>query len=464
MPDQEFQILITSDADNSGFKSAAAESQALAHEMGVINVSNEDIEKATRKTTDAVKEGTEKFGESRREIREVGNELGRATGVSHLGGLFLGGVAAAAFGAGKAIEFLKTSWETLAESIKGPIEVGLPENAPAHISAAAAAWQQYATARTAAMASANGAEGTASREEKKLANELKLIHEVLAAEKEKALADLELHKGEMTPEEYKASRENIGNIFGEAGTKADEASRQQQNATKEREAFRLEREARQKTEEALGIKSAPKAVAENNQKKLDENAAKAEVAKKEIDERIAMIDRRLKAAHGGDVPEYTGSFGKIQQGYEEGALYGRYGLEYMEDARKVEETRRSQAQAQIDVARSYREREGENSEKKKKLMEEAGAASGKASNLRGEIGDDKAAAAAQHSVDAHVAQLHQSSVNQTVAASRQTVQAVQYFTAATVGGFADVHAQFVNHQSQLNELRGQIRSLPQSRR
>ena len=57
-------------------------------EMGVISVSQADVEAATRKTTDATKDATEKFGESRREIRMVGNELGRAAGVSGLGGLF----------------------------------------------------------------------------------------------------------------------------------------------------------------------------------------------------------------------------------------------------------------------------------------------------------------------------------------------------------------------------------------
>jgi hypothetical protein len=272
-----------------------------------VKAAGESVEDFGKKTVEA----TEKLGSHRREIREVGNEIGRAIGVTRLGGLALGGLAAAAFAAGKAIEFLKHTWETVQESIKGPIEIGIPESAPAHISAAAAAWQQYADARAKVIAAASSPEADAGREEKHLAAELKLIHEVLAAEKEKALADLELHKGEMSPEAYAAAKANIGNIFGEAGTKADAASRQQQIANKIREAANLELDARDKTQAAAGIKAAPKEVAEANQKTLDENAAKAEAAKKIIDQRIAMIDRRIKVAHGGDVPEYEGSYGKI---------------------------------------------------------------------------------------------------------------------------------------------------------
>src|ERR1035437_5758582 len=48
----------------------------LNKEMGVITASQADVEAATKKTTDATADSTEKFGQSRREIRLVGNELG----------------------------------------------------------------------------------------------------------------------------------------------------------------------------------------------------------------------------------------------------------------------------------------------------------------------------------------------------------------------------------------------------
>src|ERR1039458_10422541 len=309
MSDQEFKIHIISDADNTGFKSAAGESQALAKEMGVINASNADLEKATLKTTDAVKDSTEKFGESRREIRLVGNELGRAAGISGVGGLFLGGVAASAFAAAKAVEFLKNTWVDIQAAITGEIKVGLPEGATAHISAAATAWNQYAEARAKVIAAQNSPEADATAEEKHLASELKLIKEVLAAEKEKALADLELHKGEMSPDAYKAAQDNIKNIFGDAGTKAEETNRQQQMANKAREAGNLEIDARNKMQSALGIRVAPKAVAEANQKALDENAVGAEKAKKEIKEHLALLDRLAKPENA----EYEGLGGKLKK-------------------------------------------------------------------------------------------------------------------------------------------------------
>ena len=436
----------------------------LSKQMGVVQVSTKDVDDITRINNSTLKEGAEKWGDSRREIREVGNEIGRATGISHLGGLALGGLAAAAFAAGKAIEFLKSTWDDIQEAIKGEIKVGLPERAAGDISAAATAWNQYAEARAKVIASASGAEGSASAEEKHLANELKLVHEVLAAEKEKALADLELHKGEMSPEAYNAAKENIGNIFGEAGTKADQAERRQQIANKEREAANLELEAQKKTHEASGIKAAPKAVAEANQKTLDENAASGEKAVKEIDERIAMIKRLARPADNL-ATEYEGVGGKFALMGDTATFFKRYG--YNMDtggALSIEETRRAQAQAQIDAARNYSGRESENGEKKMKLMEEAGTASGKAANLRAEVKTDSAFEAQQNSVDAHVASLHQAGANKIAARSQQTAAAVERFTAVTVGGFHDVHAQFINHQQQMESIRQSIRNLVENHR
>jgi predicted nucleic acid-binding Zn-ribbon protein len=96
-----------------GQEKAAAEAKDLAKEMGIVTVSHEDLEKATKKTGEAVGESTGAFGKARREIREVGSELGNAIGITRLGGLALGGVAAAAFAAGKAVEFLKDTWDEI---------------------------------------------------------------------------------------------------------------------------------------------------------------------------------------------------------------------------------------------------------------------------------------------------------------------------------------------------------------
>jgi hypothetical protein len=460
LPAIQKQIAAMDDAS----KEAGQSSEDMAKKMGVVTVSGSELKQILEKTGEATGKGTEKFVEHRRELREVGNELGRASGLGRLGGLALGGLAAAAFAAGKAVEFLKDTWDEIQNTIKGPIEIGLPENAPAHISAAATAWNQYAEARAKVIASSQGAEAGASAQEKALANELKLVKEVLAAEKEKALADLEMNKDQMSPEAYQASRANIGNIFDEAGTSADQKNRRALIANKYTEAASLEIDARNKTQAALAIKAAPPAVAEKNQKTLDENAAAGETAKKEITERLAMIKRLRKADAGNKPTEYEGFDGYLRQLGEGAKFFQRYG--YTVDtsgAQKQEEHRLTQAQAQIDTAAEYRKRQAENSSKQSKLMEEAGTESGKAANLRAEAAGDTKVEARQNAVDAHVAALHQSSASKIAGASTQTVTAVAKFTAAAVGGFADVHKQFSNHQTQLDDMRRQIQSLARTR-
>ena len=457
MPDTDFKIQIISDADNTGFKSAAAASADLNKEMGVITVSNADVEAATKKTTAAVAEGTEKFGGSRRELREAGNELGRAAGISRLGALALGGMAAAAFAAGKAVEFLKDTWDTIQESITGPIQIGLPDDAPGKISAAAEAWRDYAAARAAVIAAQNSPEAGASAEEKKLANELKLIHEVLAAQKEKALADLESQKGSLSPEAHAAARANIGSIFGEAGTAADEKTRQEQIANKATEATNLEIDAQKKTAQALAIKSAPKDVAEANEKTLDENAAAAEKAKKDIQDRIDFIKncqtRTVKA-------DYAGVMGKVQAHLDAGRFHFRYGdSASIEDALGIEQPRLDQANAAINAAKTYRDRQTAAAAEKKRLMDEAGNESGRAAGLRDEVNTDRANAAQQSGVDTYVAGLHDQAAQKISGASAQTTQAVQKVLATTIGGFADVHAVFQKHERQLADQAAKIRAL-----
>jgi hypothetical protein len=427
-----------------------------AKENGVLVVSLEDVEKATRKNNDTVEESTNKFGASRREIRMVGGELGRLVGIGGLGGLALGGIAAAAFGAAKAIEFLQSTWNEVKETIKGPIEVGIPDSMAGHISAAAEAWNEYAEARSKVIAAANSPEADASREEKHLANELKLIKEVLAAEKEKALADLALHKGDMTPEAYRAAEGNIKNIFGEAVTKEEEKNHRQRIANMERESGNLKIDARQKTREALGIKAAPKEVSENNQKTLDENAAKAETAKKVLEERIALISRFTTSIQGGDVPEYMGSLGKIKKLMDEVMVYERYGPLNHSEAMQIEQPRLDQANAQITVARTYRKHETSNSEKKKKLMGEAGTESGHASTLHEDAKTESQLESRQNSTDAQVANLHNAAATQITGASQETIAAVQRALAATLGGFSNITLQFLAHERELERLRQQI--------
>ena len=57
-----------------------------------VEAANDLLLKTTKTSNEALDESTEKWKSSRREIREVGNEIGRVTGIGHLGGLFLAGL------------------------------------------------------------------------------------------------------------------------------------------------------------------------------------------------------------------------------------------------------------------------------------------------------------------------------------------------------------------------------------
>jgi hypothetical protein len=145
---------------------------------------------------------TEKFMTNRREGRAIGNEISEAFGLGRIGGLLVGGLFATVVAATESIKFLKETWQGLKDTINGPIDIGLLPGSSDTISTAAQAWDDYATARAKVIAAENSPESAAGAREKALTNELTLIKEVLTAEKEKALADLDLQKGTLSPEAY----------------------------------------------------------------------------------------------------------------------------------------------------------------------------------------------------------------------------------------------------------------------
>jgi hypothetical protein len=357
-----------------------------------------DLAAATKKTGAATDEATGKFSASHREIRMLGNELGRVAGVSGMGMLFLGGVAAAAFGAAKAIGLVKTVWEEIQATIKGPIQIDIPPEAAGHITALAEAWNAFAEARAKVIAAANTPQADASREEKKLTNELKLIHEVLAAEREKAMIEAG---------DDKAAQERVREQFDHAGKMADEDSRQKQIKVKEDEVAKLVADAQRKLKAAGEIPVTNEEDAQKRQKVLDENAAAAAADLKQREERIAMIDRVSQYKAGGTVAEYEGSTGQIKRLAEEAKLYAGWGnMGDLAGYRASETTHAGLDQASIDRAETYRKTEEEKRKRKTKLGEEAGTESGQAEVLSGQIADDKAAATAQATADAQVAALH----------------------------------------------------------
>jgi hypothetical protein len=425
-----------------------AENAAKASaDLDAVRQATKDAGTETSNLGAETEKNTGKFISNRREVRALGNEISNAFGLGRLGGLAVGGVFAGIVAATEAIQFLKWTWNYLQETIAGPIDIGLPPDAPAHISAAAEAWNDYATARAKVITLQNSPQAGAGQREKELANELKLIQEVMAAEEKKALADLELNKKTMTPEAFAAAKDNIENIFSEAGTKAEEKNRHQLIENESDEAFSLEIDARKKTQEALGIKGAPKNVAETNQKFLDDEADKAETALKEINDRIAFVK---KVGKPDEQLDYTGPLGLVKKRLDFGRFHFRYGdFASVEDALGIEEPRKMQAEAAVHRAQTYKTKEGDAQKQREDLMKTAGEESGNALGLRADAARDSQFERKQNETDATVARLHQAAADKITAASSKTAEHVEKVLTVTLGGFTDIQAVLTRYETAL---------------
>ncbi|HEX3857687.1 MAG TPA: hypothetical protein VHY30_10385 [Verrucomicrobiae bacterium] len=319
------------------------------------------------------------------------------------------------------------------------------------ISTAAQAWDDYATARAKVIAAENSPESAAGAREKALTNELTLIKEVLTAEKEKALADLDLQKGTLSPEAYQSARANIENIFAEAGIKAEEKKQQQQISNKYDEAANLEIDAKTKTSQALGIKGAPRSTVETNENFYDEQSAKAEKALLEINDRIEFIK---KVASPDGQADYSGPWGGAQKRWDQFKYYNRYGGTNADFSGNLanEEQRKVQAEALINAGQNYKTREDAAQKQREDLMKGAGEESGKAVGLRSGAAADQHEFGRQQQVDKYVASLHEESASKIQAASGQTNAALKNVLDKTLGGFSDIHQTLKDHERKLDLL------------
>jgi hypothetical protein len=322
---------------------------------------------AAQKSVDAISEvgkevekSTEKFMSNRREVRAIGNEIAETFGLGRIGGLLVGGVFATVVAATKSIEFLKDTWNGLKETINGPVDIGLPPDAASKISTVAEAWKDYAEARAKVIAGESSPESTAGAREKSLSNEEKLLKDALEGKKEDpAIAALE--------KEFR--RRQLSNKYDEAAN--------------------LEIDSRNKTAQALGIKGAPRDVAEANEKYYDEQSAKAQRALADINERIAFIHR---VANPEDHSEYSGPWGSVSKKWDRFKYYQRYGGTSADFAGNLqsEELRKAQLEAIISASGNYKTREDDAQKTREDLMKSAGLESGKATSIRDSANNEAA--------------------------------------------------------------------------
>jgi len=379
MPDKSLDVLVRILTEQVGEQKANEILAQVTAESGKAAGATDALSESTKKATGS-------FSESRREIRMVGNELGRAAGISNAGGLALGGVAAAAFFAAKAVGFLASTWNEIQKAIEGPLKLEVTDAASENIGKVANAWDQYATAR--AKADEHSPETAESAAEKRFTHELDLIKQVMEAEKKKALAELEAKKDSMTPGAYAAGKMEIENAWSTASAAQKEKTEDAILAAKQNEAYQL-------SLKAVKDKAAAEAIVVPQDSDhggigfvLKKNAEDAKNAIPEITEQLAMIERLHKSATGQFVLEYEGVGGAAKniQDYQKFVRdYGYRGdLGY---AKENEGRNLSQAQAAISTDNLFTADVDTKTKKKEELGTKAGEEQGSADKLYEAIGN-----------------------------------------------------------------------------
>ena len=319
MPDQEFKIAITGDAASAvgaaqqtgdSLKKLKVDTTGLSDEtkksLGILSETN-DSTKAFGRAAEETGEKVEKL--SRREIRELGNELGRATGLGSIGRAALGGIALAAFAAGAAIEFLKGAWAEMKEAVNGNIEINVKTDDAAKIQSVAEAYASLAAALRKTREAQSSPQTAAARDISDLQTKLKLIQEILQAEKTEQLANLEAQKDHMSPQAFEAARQRIEASFAGKESSAGFDEKQAEIERKQQELAELESRAAQ--EKAAGEDTAKRGGVIATAKEQAE-AAKEQL--KKIDEQLEMVKGLHDQATGRQsLPKYEGVEGKYQE-------------------------------------------------------------------------------------------------------------------------------------------------------
>ena len=129
------------------------------------------------------------------------------------------------------------------------------------------------------------------------------------------------------------------------------------------------------------------------------------------------------------------------------------------DALDIEEPRKAQAQALIDTAETYKNREEAARKQRDELTGAAGKENAEAQGINKQISVEKGFDDKQAAADQYIAGLHQQSAAQIAGASGQTTRAVQHLTDTTLSGFGSIVSVLAEHDKRMDQLARQIVSL-----
>jgi hypothetical protein len=386
-------------------KELAAAAKKAASKMGVLNVSADDLKRTLdelKKKSDDADDGVKKLGKggkeageklSKMELRKLGNEFGNLAGLGNLSALAIGGIAAAAFAAAKAIEFLKNTYADIQAAIKGPITIEAVSKVDvdvAKIQAATTAWNQYAEAGLKVIEADSTAQANFARENTVLSARLKLLEDILKVEEREAMAALAGKKDKMTPEAYARAQNQIKTAFAGKEAQASDEDAQARIQAMQHEKETLEQSAKDKKEKAAEISTGDDAA-------VDKAQANSEEAKKSLDEikkHRELLDRldHPDTAYGGD--NFASKvMGMAQQQEDIYEFRKRYGADSsLADASKIESQYEGQAISAIGLADRAKSEQERRKKAKSDLLTQAGTEEGQAEVIGQDIIDAQDAA------------------------------------------------------------------------
>ncbi len=304
MPDQEFKIHVISDADNSGFKSSGAATDDLTQATKKSTAATADDAEASKKTAKEV----EGLNIKKRELLESAHTLTREFPL--LGEIMravYNPMAFTIFGIIAAFEIWTTKVRTLTEEFS---EMVLP-NFGAHLRDAenvATAYDGIAKSVKGADDEFNSAATAFERQQKAIEAQLAATTALIAAQKQKAIADLDMERasGKVGPAMYDAKKSIIEQGYNDKTVQAEIDARNADLAARKAEQQRDADDAAKSAAKARAIKLPQ-----------DDKAVDAQIAelddlinarKKDAEKKRADAEKQREIA--GDVADtFSGGFG-----------------------------------------------------------------------------------------------------------------------------------------------------------
>jgi hypothetical protein len=375
MADQEFKILITSTADNTGFNQAAAGAGELTKaQAGVIEVTEKDIKAAT-----ADKEETGKLELSKRELRETLRQLGpQFSALGELASLAFNPFTLAVGGLLLGLREIDAMAQKVTENLTG---IQAPDIDLDKLKDSTTGWNDYAAAVAKANDATSGSKAIFDSAIAGLRAQLEITKELNKENKNKALADLEAHKGSMSPEDYTASKKAINDSYAGADKAAEGKESAAELARKYEEQTNFQNAAKKDQAELdkLKLPKDDKTV----QAQIDAQRAEAEAARAEAKKRgenVSKIQDLNDANAHGETPvsalaDYATTYGSMP----------------------VDEAEKTERQKQLDAEQRAKDLEAnaaareEELKKKQRITKDRDENLGKAAGLQGELPGDATA-------------------------------------------------------------------------